>query len=696
MKSLCQSILIASQVALSVTAGQLSHQLTGVFWGQPLVVIIVFVAAAALSQVFLKRVDLAYSAGSALLVLLSLLAQFKVIVYGARADLAYFWMMALVGLSVAWPLMVFGGRYLKLSALPSLVIEGALIILVVMAVYIPDVTAVAAHIFYGEHWHHLDSFVVGPAWALEQGAVLNVDVRSQYGIGVVFIIKWIMQLFGGINYPNAVHAVVVLQTVYFLGIYLFLRKFLRGRWLALAAWCLIFKAQIAFELAFPLVYTYPQASMARSWFDIWWLMSLYAFLSSGKRRYAFLAGFICAIAIWYVPTTGLYLWAAHLLVTALAACWLRPMRVTVILSNFFVLSATVGLFLLSLKGWFFSSVFWYHFTDFLKMITMASSSPLMRVLLDNPLAFIIFMVMVMTYVVSLVKLFIDARDGRRSAERLLLIGLCVYGLGQLEHYVGLSLGNNYYGKAMPFFILAAYWVGQWINGLAPRHRPGVVGVVCVFSVVALITNHAWVAYPNMLNLSKNPLVDTRTARLLPSGQFYFGHKHRYVSKEAHFSVNSLGESGEDALLTEAQFATHAQLIAQWRKDNDFSQDAALIGRYTSADERVVLLSSFEVSLLIQAKRRPFFYLFPILDNRPMRLPSYGVDLFNTHSQLKQALDDLAFSRPAYVFMEKIMLANPVPAWYQENAPGLIELLRYLRAHYTVVEQGQYLVALKRL
>ncbi len=696
MNTIYQSMLIAAQGALALTAGQLSHQITGGFWGHPLAAVLILVAAAGISQCLWRRFNFVYSVGAGVIVLLSLLAQFKVIVYGARGDLAHFWMAALVVLSGLWPLMVWGLRYIKPLALPAFALDGAIIAVLVMAVYIPDVTAVAAHIFYGEHWHHLDSFVVGPAWAMEQGAVLNVDVRSQYGIGVVFIIKWMMQLLGGINYPNAVHAVVLLQTSYFVGVYIFLKLFISNRWLALAAWCAIFKAQIAFELAFPLVYTYPQASMARSWFDLWWLMSLYLFLVLGKRRYALMAGLMCAAAIWYVPTTGLYLWAAHLLVTALAAYRLKPMIPTVILSNALAITGAVGLFVLSLKEWFFTPVFWHHFLDFLKMVTIASSSPLLRVLLDNPLAFVIFVVIALTYLVTLVKVGLDYCDGHSSGERLLLIGLCVYGLGQLEHYVGLSLGNNYYGKAMPFFIIAVYWIGQWLKVFELRWRSTLAGMLCVFSLLALVTNHAWVAYPNMLNVSKHPLVDVKTARLLPSGQFYFGHKHRYVPKAAHFPINDLGTDGRDALLTEDQFTTHAQLIAQWRKDNDFAKDADLIRRYTNIHERVVLLSSFEVSILIQAQRKPFFYLFPILDNRPMRLPSYGVDLFNTHAQVKEALDDLARSQPAFVFMEKLMLANPVPAWYQDNAPGLIELLRYLRAHYTPVEAGQYLIALKRI
>ena len=47
-----------------------------------------------------------------------------------------------------------------------------------------------------------------------------------------------------------------------------------------------------------------------------------------------------------------------------------------------------------------------------------------------------------------------------------------------------------------------------------------------FAFIALVTNHSYMNYPNMLNISSNPLLDKRVARPLPWGGPFFLHQYR--------------------------------------------------------------------------------------------------------------------------------------------------------------------------
>ena len=46
----------------------------------------------------------------------------------------------------------------------------------------------------------------------------------------------------------------------------------------------------------------------------------------------------------------------------------------------------------------------------------------------------------------------------------------------------------------------------------------------------------------------------------------------------------------------------------------FDQDAAMIARLVPQTQRAAIISSFEVSLLMQAKRVPFFYYAPLIES----------------------------------------------------------------------------------
>ena len=98
---------------------------------------------------------------------------------------------------------------------------------------------------------------------------------------------------------------------------------------------------------------------------------------------------------------------------------------------------------------------------------------------------------------------------------------------------------------------------------------------------------------------------------------------------------------------------------------------------------------------MQADRKPFFYYFPMIDSRQMRMRDFPLTSLWTAGRLKVNLRQLEEQKPPYVFMERIFLNRPVPQAYLYDSPGLMDVLNYINDGYEPVAYGRYLVAMKR-
>ncbi len=657
------------------------------------------------------------------LVSLMALAWFKLVVYDYRADLARFWFKALGILTIAQPLLwgfsrrvwpfVSGvcrrlGEY-RGGGLVEMLVLGA----IAGAVYVPDIEAMCAHIFMGEYMHHTDAFVMGPAWAVAHGAVINVDVHTNYGIGLIPLFIGLMNMQGGISYEHLFTAVVGICTVYFMLVYLFFRRWLGGRLLALSCWMMAFKAQIAFELAYPFVFTYPQSTVARQWPDILWMIFMLAFMDTGKRRWLVMASLSAGLTLWYMPSIGCYMVIAHAVMSVMAAwtalrgrerfwgcLWPPALAVG---SAAVLLFATCG-------AWVFRPVFWHNAMDAVRVFMLTDAVPLTAALTHKQfLHSIVLGIIVLVYAGTIVKVGLDfLRDngsslraygpiGPEARRDWLALGLSIYGLGLLEHYVVFSMGNHYYTKTVPFFIVLFHWLSKGLVLLPRAWGRRAVGSITGLAFVALVTNHSFISYPNAWNISANPLVDRRVARPLPDGRPYFYHKDRFtVAPQMQFPVNSLGNTDE-GLVTENDFKDHKELIQAYRRDSDFSVDAALIASLTLPSQKVPLISSYEVRILMQARRRPFFFFCPLLATRAMRVRSLPApaDSLDTKQDVHRTIAGLEQAKPPFIFIEKIMNSDRIPSAYEQSMPGFMALLRYVKANYVPYQEGYYLLAMKR-
>jgi hypothetical protein len=213
---------------------------------------------------------------------------------------------------------------------------------------------------------------------------------------------------------------------------------------------------------------------------------------------------------------------------------------------------------------------------------------------------------------------------------------------------------------------------------------------------ALLTNHNFMAYPDVFNWSKDPMVDPLTAQPLPADlSTYFHHLDRNDPVELKLSTNSLG-SQDEQLVTEKDFACDNDLVGYYLRDFDFSKDALLIRSLTLPGVPVPVISSFEVKILMQADRPPFFYYFPLISSRSKHMRTMPVNFLHTSTERfnRKAIDQLREARPEYIFLEKIFLYD-FPQAYRDKPENVIPIVDYVRKHYTSFRMGEYLVATKR-
>jgi hypothetical protein len=128
---------------------------------------------------------------------------------------------------------------------------------------------------------------------------------------------------------------------------------------------------------------------------------------------------------------------------------------------------------------------------------------------------------------------------------------------------------------------------------------------------------------------------------------------------------------------------------------DFPEDVALINRLTRPSERVIVLGSFQVKMLMEAKRKPYFYYFPVSQSSQMDVLQFRGVHIHTHERMVKTLLALETDKPQIVFVERMLISGELPQVYYQRFETLAILVKYFVDNYEPIEQGKYLLALKR-
>ena len=567
--------------------------------------------------------------------------------------------------------------------------------------YIPNIQAVVARNFIGEQFHHNDSFIMGPGWAYLQGQVLDVDLISEYGIGFVVVLSRLADFLGGFSYAHVIGLMMFLTVLYYLAWYLLIRRWFGSLTLAVAAMLLGIKWQMFHPGVFPFVFTYGSATPIRYLYDVVYAWCLWRHIQTGQKAWLAAAGAVCGFGVYYITSEGIYATAsfeAYLLLLWLMPHWRESFRLKLkdVLLLLLPPLVTVALLALTIGQNIVNGPFWGNIAEFITYFTSGFGlEPMYKTLLDHKYleSFMGFM-LPMAYVLSLLVFISRLAFNRALKEEWLGLVLCLYGMGTYHYYIARSTGTSYYAVILPLVFVLGYWMKLATANLEANRRLALRLTLAVLSAWALLTNHMYLAYPNMLSLSSHPITDPEVAQSLPDGSPYFNHLFRNFNPALKLATNSLGTTDEE-LLAESDFKDDKTLVDYYLTHSRFDQDAKLIASLTARSQEVALISSFETELLMQAKRKTFFYYYPLIISRPMKMRSFEVCSIYTTDQLAKTFAKFERVRPPYVFMEKIYMVREVPRAFLFEYPSLIPLINYVRMHYTPVAQGEYLVALKR-
>ena len=73
------------------------------------------------------------------------------------------------------------------------------------------------------------------------------------------------------------------------------------------------------------------------------------------------------------------------------------------------------------------------------------------------------------------------------------------------------MANAWYDYAMPGIFLLFYWIAKALRNAPAVWRQRLEWGLVIIALYCLVTARLFTGYPNLLNFSRNPIVDPRTA-----------------------------------------------------------------------------------------------------------------------------------------------------------------------------------------
>ncbi len=533
-------------------------------------------------------------------------------------------------------------------------VDGAIVLLLIACLWVPDIQRVLGRVFVWDQFRNWDALIMLPGWGDTQGQGLNMDIFSSWGMGAVILIGRCSKVLGGFDYAHVLTVSMVMVIIYYGFLYGFLRVWLGSVLLAAAIVAVAVKIQMFHAGVSPLIWIFPQDTPLRHWLDIPILWCLWQHVRRFHGRYLAWAAAGIGAALAWAPSTGLCLLAAFwgYLIFLLMIAEYRGR----IASNFkdarwiFICSVLplmfMGLILFLIEGSvIFHPLFWKNTFEPLQLFLQGVGTlPIYACLHDRHFfAFIAGFMIPVLYTWSLIVIAGLACSKKTSREDIFLIPLCIYGLALYGHYLARATTSHYYAVGIPLVLVIGFWLSKIMQCFSLTKRLKILLLLVMGAWGALLTNIFFVYYPNFFDISR---MDWKSEVSFYQSQFHF------------------------------------------------DQDAAMIERLTPQTQGAALISSFETKILIQAKRKPFFYYAPLVTSQRLDINGFAGTSVITQERLNKTMSQIAEQSPDYIFIEKRLLGQ-WPAEYVQHYPGIIIVLRYVMEHYNPQEQGTYLMAMRR-
>jgi len=522
-------------------------------------------------------------------------------------------------------------------------IDGAVVLLLVACIWVPDADKALGRACVWTQFQHWDDAIMLPGWAYTQGQSLNGDIFSLWGMGAVIIISRFAQILGGFDYTHVLQVLMLMAILYYLSLYVFVRIWSENILLAIFAVALAVKIQLFNSGVSPLVWNFPQDTPARHFLDIPVLWCLWQHSRRMQGKYLVWAGIGIGVALAWVLSTGLCLLVAFwgyliflLMIkeyrSHLGSGFKDFRRIFFYgLSPLFIM--LLVLFLLQ-GPIVFHLEFWKNVFEPIRLFLQGGTTvSIYACLFDRHFfAFIAGFVIPVIYVWTLI-----------VSKDKFIVPLCIYGLAMYTHYLASATTDHYYATCIPLVLVVSFWLSRLIQKLKQPNTLRISLCLALGAWGALFTNIFFVYYPNIFDIIR---MDWK-----PEISFY-------------------------------------------QAQSRFDQDASMIAHLTPQTQEAAVISSFETQMLMQAKRKPFFYYAPLVIAHRLDESGFtGTSVF-TQERLTKTLNQIDKQAPEYIFIEKRLLGQ-WPKEYVQRYAGIVLVLQYIVQHYTPQEQGMYLIAMQR-
>ena len=567
---------------------------------------------------------------------------------GAWVLVRIFWGECQQGLKIISEVVMEKRKILKFC------LEGTIPILLVLCLWVPDVQKVLGRVFVWDQFRNWDTTIMLPGWGCILKEVLNTDIISSWGMGAVIFISRCSGMLGGFDYAHVLTLLMGMVIAYYLLLYIFLKVWLRSILLAVATVAVAIKVQMFHTGISPLIWIYPQDTAVRHWLDIPVLWCLWEYSRSSQHKYLGLAGLGIGAALAWAFSTGLCLLAAfwgYLIFLATVPEYrsgvfegFKQVRRTVFYG--LIPLAVMGLILFLLQGRaVFQAVFWKNvFEPWLLFLHGVGTQSFYICLYDRHFfAFITSFVIPVIYAWTLIIVAGEVYLKKRKGTDLFLVPLCVYGLSLYVHYLARATISHYYAVGIPVVMVLGFWASKAEGLMSSGMRLKVFLMIAAGAWGALLTNILFVYYPNTFDMARmdwKPEID----------------------------------------LYQTQFK--------------FDQDASMIDRLVPEGQKVAVISSFETGILMQARRKPFFYYAPLVSSARMDTNVFAGTSVVTRNRMVETVGQITQQSPEYIFIEKKLLGQ-WPKEYVQYYPGILGTLGWVAEHYTPQEQGMFLIAMHK-
>jgi hypothetical protein len=606
-------------------------------------------------------------------------------------------------------LRAFDQRLKNAAAIPNLSMWLNIVgmVLIPLIVWVPDVEGAVARMYFGEQLHHMDWFLMPAGWSHMSGNILGMDNLARYGLGAPIIVAEIAQhILGRFDYVNAVIVMMAISVMYYWIWFYLLRLLFKDTAWALIAILLGIRLQFFNVETFPFIFTYPQDTPLRFFGDSLFFLLMVMHAQTGRMRWLYLMSIVGGFFVFYITGEGLYTLATFYAYLMLREFFIRlnPSSVMPHLNKRqWALLVTIPWMVLLFSLWvvagrnIFTGLFWQNQFDYIRFYELGTQAARM---IDNLVfpyvdrASFAFLLPV-GYLFLLVVLLGRLMQKTLKLDGFIMASACIFLLVSYHYHAGVSNNMPSYLRNGVVVAVVIVYVAREITGKFNLYQQRLIKLLGgAAAVIMLVTTHQFLLHPNIFNLSRNPMTHPVVSEVPPGRNSYFNHLFISYPDAFKLPTNGLGEKNE-MMITENDLADDKQLKELFRKESDYSQDASLIDSLTAPEAQVPVVSSFENLILMQSRRKPFFYNYFLVNSQPRRMRKFPVTILFTKSNLNREIKRIQDLKPTYIFVEKTYLVSPIPQAYLYDNEDMVDLLSFIFSNYQPYKGGEFLVALKR-